>query len=255
VKTETIKQYTILHLYLLLLKEPLYVFLTQIFQHISPATWWEDFIEPVLQRETKENFKYLDIADLLNVFKMNWEKIFKYLDRDYRKYKYDGEYRLVNKIHRIRTIATHANDTDMSAFVFTESLANLLDFVKLIKAGENLMQKLEQDWIKHTRRLPAEQPVQRKEDGLKEKILSIIEEKVLLKAVSFEGLETDIKLSVDKTLLRLHSMRTFEEIMGFFNNAIHSERGIIVQQTLHKHGLHSFEDIKDEINMLYDMNC
>jgi hypothetical protein len=73
VKKETIREYTILFQYLLLLKEPTYVFLIQIFQHLSPTTWWEDFIEPVLHWETKDNFKYLDISDLLNILKMNWE--------------------------------------------------------------------------------------------------------------------------------------------------------------------------------------
>jgi hypothetical protein len=251
-KNEIVKQYTILYQYLLLLKEPLYIFLIQIFQHISPVTWWEDFIEGVLHHESKENFKYLDIADLLNVFKVNWERIFRYLDKNYRKYKYDNEYKLVNKVHYIRTIVAHANDADMSPFVFADSLAYLLDFAKLITARENLTHKLEQDWIKYTRQLPSEQSVLRQEDKLKEKILSVIEEKVLLKAVSFDGLEPDIKLSIDRTILRLHSMRTIEEIIGFFNNAMRSERGMFVQDALHKHCLLAFEDIKDEINAIYD---
>ncbi|MDR1458749.1 MAG: hypothetical protein LBI60_00820, partial [Bacteroidales bacterium] len=121
----------------------------------------------------------------------------------------------------------------------------------LIYAEDNLVQKLEQDWEKHTRRLPSENPIQLKEDKLKERIISVIEEKVLLKAVNFDGLEPNIKLSVDRTTLRLHSMRTVEEIVGFFNNAIHSERGLIVEKTLQKHGLSSFEDIRDEVNELY----
>jgi predicted RNA-binding protein with PIN domain len=45
-------------------------------------------------------------------------------------------------------------------------------------------------------------------------------------------------------------MRTIE-IMGFFNNAIRSERGMVVQDALHNNGLLSFEDIKDEINLIY----
>jgi hypothetical protein len=251
-KKETIKQYTILYQYLLLLKEPLYIFLIQIFQHLSPVTWWEDFIKPILQRENKENFKYLDIADLLNVFKMNWERIFRYADSDYHKYKYDNEYRVVNKVHRIRTTVAHANDIDMSPFVFTESLACLLDFSRIIHVEEKLVRLLEQDWAKYTRQLPSEAPAQHKEDKLRGKILSTIEEKVLLKAVNYEALEPEIKLSVDRTTLRLHSMRTIEEIIGFFNNAINSERGIVVQRALHEHGLPAFEDIKNEINALYD---
>jgi hypothetical protein len=249
--TQTVKQYTILFQYILLLKEPLYIFLIQIFQHLSPVTWWEDFIEPVLQRKDKENFKYLDIADLLNVFKMNWERIFQYLDKNYQRFNYNSEYKMVNKVHRIRTMVAHANDVDMSPFIFTESLACLLDFAKLICAKENLVQKLEQDWIKYTRQLPPEPPVQHKDDKLKERIFSLIEERVLLKAVNTEGLPSAIKLSVNRTMLRLHSMRTIEEIMGFFNNAIYSKRGLIVGKILREYGLQSFEDIKDEANELY----
>jgi hypothetical protein len=66
-----------------------------------------------------------------------------------------------------------------------------------------------------------------------------------------ETLPPDVKLSVDRTTLRLHSMRTIDEIMGFFNNAMHSARGIVVQDILHKNNLLSFEDIKDEINRIY----
>jgi hypothetical protein len=254
-KKETIKQYTILYQYLLLLKEPLYIFLIQIFQHLSPITWWEDFIEPVLQREDKENFKCLDIADLLNVFKMNWERVFQYLDKNHQKFKYDGEYKMVNKVHHIRNIVSHANDTDMSSFIFTESIACLIDFAKLIHTKENLIHHLEQDWIKYTRQFPPEKLVQRKGDKLKEKILSVIEEKVLLKAINFDDLEPDIKLSVDRTTLRLRSMRTIEEIVGFFSNAMRSERGLVVEKSLHEHGLYAFEDIKDEIAALYNNNC
>jgi hypothetical protein len=159
---------------------------------------------------------------------------------------------MVNKVHRIRTVVAHANDIDMSPFFFTESLAYLLDFAKLIHARENLVQKLEQDWIKYTRMFSPERSGQLKKDKIKEKILSVIEEKVLLKAVNIDGLEPDIKLSIDRTTLRLHSMRTIEEIMGFFTNAIHSERGMIVQKALNEYGLSSFEDIKNEVNELYN---
>jgi hypothetical protein len=152
-------------------------------------------------------------------------------------------------------MVAHANDVDMSPFVFTGSLACLLDFSKLICARENLIWKLEQDWIKYTRRFPSEQSIQQKEDKLKEKILSVIEEKVLLKAINFDRLEPNIKLSVDRTILRLHSMRTIEEIMGFFCNAIHSERGLVVEKSLHEHGLFAFGDIKDEITALYNDEC
>ena len=250
-KKETIREYTILYQYLLLLKEPMYIFLIQAFQHISPVTWWEDFIKPVLQRENKENFKYLDISDLLNVFKVNWEKIFSYMDKNYRKYKYDAEYKLVNKVHQIRTTVAHANEIDMSPRIFVNYLSCLLDFAKLVKAEESLVHKLEMDWMKHQKILPAKLDQLSKEGPLKEEILSIIENKVLLKAISCETLPPDIKLSIDRTMLRLNSMRTLDEIIGFFNGAILSDRGIIVQEALHNSGLLCFDDIKDEINSIY----
>jgi hypothetical protein len=250
-KKETIKQYTILYQYILLLKEPTYVFLIQTLQHLSPVTWWEDFIVPVLQRESKENFKYLDIADLLNVFKANWEKIFKYLDKSYYKNKYDREYKLVNKVHGIRTCVAHANDIDMSPFILVESLACLLDYARLVRANKPLVQKLELDWLKYQGALPEKPLHLQKDESLKNKILSIIENKVLLNAVSCDTLALDIKLSVDRTILRLNSMRTLEEIIGFFNGAASSERGRIVEEALHNNGLLAFADIKDEVNEAY----
>ena len=250
-KKETVKEYTILYQYLLLLKEPTYIFLIQVFQHISPVTWWEDFIEPVLEQETKENFKYLDIADLLNVFKINWETIFKYRDKEYCKYKYDKEYRLVNRIHRIRTIVAHANENDMSPFIFVDSLLYLLSYSKLINAPDTLVRKLGTDYKQYKDILPEKKICISNDEKTREKIIAVIENEVLLKAKSCENLPPDIRLSVDRTGMRINSMRTAEEIVGFLNNAIYSERGIIVQAALHKENLLTFESIKEEINRIY----
>jgi len=251
-KKETVRQYTVLYQYLLLLKEPTYIFLIQIFQHLSPSDWWEEFIEPVLQYENKENFKYLDMSDLLNVFKMNWKKIYKYLDRKHFKIEYDDGYKLINEVHRIRTIIAHANENEMSSFVFIDSLSCFIDYSRLIQADEIIIQKLELDWRKYRKILPEKRLKKSEEEKLKALILSVIENKVLLKAVNNDSLPADIRLSVDRTALRLYSMRTVEEIIGFFNNAIRSERGIAVHAALNKEGLLGFEDIKEEINKIYN---
>jgi hypothetical protein len=250
-KTKIVKQYTILYQFLLLLKEPTYIFLIQVLQHLSPARWWEEYIEPVLQLENKENFKYLDISDLLNVFKMNWENIFRYLDKQYHKFKYDEEYKLENRVHKIRTIVAHANDIDMSPLIFTDCLSNLSDYSKLIKTDAGITHKLEAEWRKSLQDLPSTGKTPLKNELIKENILSIIENKVLLEAINCMTLPQDIKLSIDRTTLRLQSMRTIEEIMGFFNNAMLSDRGIAVQKAMHKEGLLCFDDIKEEINNLY----
>jgi len=250
-KKETVREYTILYQYLLHLKEPTYIFLIQVFQHLSPRMWWEEYIEPVLQHENKENFKYLDMSDLLNVFKMNWENIFRYLDNHYSKYKYDKEYKLVCKIHNIRTVVAHANDIDMSPFILVDYLSGLLEYSKLIRADASLTLKLEAEWMKQQRELPEKKSKPHNDDNLRLELLTIIENKVLLKAVSCETLPRDIKLSIDRTIQRLHSMRTIEEIIGFFNGALQSERGLKVQKALNDNKLFGFDDIKDEINLVY----
>jgi hypothetical protein len=236
---------------MLLLKEPVYIFLIQVLQHLSPTTWWEDYIKPVLQRETKENFKYLDLSDMLNVFKLNLGRILKYQNKKHHGRQYNDTYKIVNQVHQIRTIVAHANDIDMSPFIFVDALASLLDFAGLIGADEALVQKLEIDWLKYKKALPQEKSKPPREEAVRENILSVIENKVLLEAVNCETLASDIKMSVDRTTLRLKSMRTLDEIMGFFNNAMRSERGMIVEDALHKNGLLSFEDIKEEINLIY----
>ena len=251
-KKETITHYTILYQYLLLLKEPTYIFIIQALQHIQPITWWEDFIEPVIQRENKENFKYLDIADLLNVIKMNWNHIFAYYDKNYYRYKYDDEYKLVQKVHKVRTDVAHANEIDMSSFIFVDSLLSLLDYAKLIRAKKSLIIRLDADWMKYKKLLPEKMPKPNKEKPVIEAILSVIENEVLLKAVNCDTLPPDIKKSVDRTTMRLRSMRTLDEIIGFFNAAAGSERGRVVEETLRKNGLLGFADIQKEIKEIYE---
>ena len=244
---KTIKEYTILFQYLLLLKEPTYIFLVQVFQHLSPSRWWEEYIRPVLQLETKDNFKYLDISDLLNVMKVNWVIIFSYLDKRFNRNKYENKYKLVSKIHQIRTIIAHANEIDMSPAIFIDSLSYLLDYAKLIKTDKALIEKLEYDLLKYRSALPKEPPEINDEKLLMEKILAVIENKVLFKALSCETLPPDIKLSIDRTILRLRSMRTLDDLKGFFTGSLQSDRGQTVQKELHRNGLPGFEDIKDEI--------
>lgn len=251
-KAETIHEYTTLYQYLLLLKEPTYRFLIQVFHHLSPLKWWEDYIEPVLKHEKKDNFKYLDVSDLLNVFKMNWDVIFKYLDKKFYKFKYDKEYKLVNKIHKLRTVVAHANDVDMSPYTFVDGLNNLWKFSKLIQADPELTEEIEGDLNNYKTDLPARRK-KPKEETVKLKILGIIEDRVMLKAKSCETLPADVKLSIDRTMLRLHSMRTLDEVHGILNNSLTSERGLEILAALRKEGLLAFEDVIDEINAIYTM--
>jgi len=250
-KSETVREYAILYQYLLHLKEPTYIFLIQAFQHLSPSNWWEDYIERVLEYERKENFRYLDIADLLNVMKVNWDAIFGYIDKTHFRFKYDGEYKLVGRIHRLRNTVAHANENEMSAFAFVDGLSDLLDYAKLLGAPLGLRRKLEPDLVKHGAELRSKTRPRNNDEELRKRLVGAIEDRVLLKAKSCDALAADVRLSVDRTVMRINSMRTAEEIVGFFNGAIQSERGKIVQFALHNNGLLGFEDIRDEINGIY----
>jgi hypothetical protein len=110
---------------------------------------------------------------------------------------------------------------------------------------------MELEWMKYQKTLPEKQAKTIKEETIRSDILTVIENKVLLKAINSEALPPHIKLSIDRTTLRLQSMRTLDEIVGFFNGALRSDRGRIVQEALHNEGLLGFEDIKDEINDVY----
>jgi len=61
--------------------------------------------------------------------------IFKYLDKGYKRSKYDREYKLANKVHGIRTIVAHAKENDMSPFVFVDSLSHHLEYSRSPKAS------------------------------------------------------------------------------------------------------------------------
>jgi hypothetical protein len=251
---KTIYQYTVLFQYLLLLKHPIYVFLIQIFQKLAPKAWWGNYIQPVVKDDEKINFKYLDIADLLNIFKINWETIFRHLDKKYYKYKYDNEFKIVDKFHQIRNIVAHANENDMNMMVFVDYLSDILKFSDLINVDEEIKQKIEMDLKKHKSKLPSEIPVNN-DRLLMEKIVRKIDDEVLLHAISCATLDPNIKISINRTTMRFHSMRTIEEIMGFFNGATErSEGGKKIKEELHKNGLRALEDIKAEINLMYEEN-
>jgi hypothetical protein len=179
-KKQTIVQYTILYQYLLLLKEPLYVFLSIVLQHLSPVTWWEEFILPILNGRSKANFKYLDFADLLNVLQYNWKRINKYLDKDDAVFTYNDNYRMVTRVHDIRTVVAHANDADMSQFVLVDCLSDLLEFAQFIGARE-IAAKLQDDLAKHRARLPAVKPKKPNTAKQKEEILELINARVILR--------------------------------------------------------------------------
>jgi hypothetical protein len=242
--------FTLLYQYLLIIKEPLYVFLAQTLQHLSPDSWWEKYFIPALADKNDKDFRYLDLIDLLNVLRKNWTAIRNYNEGDTSLYIYDDDYKLTGAILYIRNTVAHAREIQLSGRDFINYLSYILDFAGLIKAKKELIDSLEKKLKKYrdeiTRKEDKPRAAVRRED-----LIGYIEKETLFDAMICEGLRPDIKASVIRTIMRLKSMRTIEEIIGFFNGALESARGREVSEELHAHNLKAFIDIKDRINAEY----
>jgi hypothetical protein len=248
--------YTVLYQYLLLLKEPLYVFISQILQHISPQTWWEEFIAPHVQEKNNKNFKHLDFLDLVNILFYNWNVIKKYLKQNYTIQNCDRYYAVIDDIHFIRNFVSHAREAYMSRTVFLRHLSTLLDFAQLIhivNTNKKLIVVLEKDLQKYEEEYYLKGDDSDKNIS-KEKLISFIQSEVLGKAIECDALDPEIKASVRRTLMRIKYMRTTDEILGFFKGALKSPRGLEVTEALHSLGLKAFIDLADEINEKFSLS-
>jgi hypothetical protein len=240
--------FTVLYQYLLIIKEPLYVFLAQILQHLSPDRWWEEYISPVLKEKNDKDFRYLDLIDLLNILRKNWAAIYNYLEGDTATYVYNDDYKLTSAILYIRNIVAHAREIQLSPEDFINYLTYLLDFSIFINAKKDLTDKLKKDLQKYKNEiaLNKDKPVT---NIRREELISYIEKETLFDAMICESLRPDVKASIVRTIIRIKSMRTVEEIIGFFNGALDSPRGQEVSDELHAHNLKAFVDIKEAINV------
>jgi hypothetical protein len=240
--------FTILYQYLLIIKEPLYVFLAQTLQHLSPEHWWEEYISPVLTEKNNKDFRYLDLIDLLNILRKNWVSIFNYIEGDVSAYIYNDNYKLSSAMLYIRNIVAHAREIQLSPHDFINYLAYILDFANFIKAKDDVTDKLEKDLKKYRNEIAA-----KKEKTVvsirREDLINYIEKETLFDAIICENLMPDVKASIVRTVIRLKSMRTVEEIIGFFYGALNSSRGREVSKELHAHNLKAFEDIKNQISV------
>ncbi|MDR1970851.1 MAG: hypothetical protein LBQ46_02915 [Treponema sp.] len=240
-----IKMFTILYQYLLLIKESLYVFLAQVLQHLSPDSWWEKYFDPVLTEENNKDFRYLDLTDLLNILRKNWADIYNYLEKDDASYIYNDAYKMTGAMLYIRNTVAHAREIQLSPQDFVNYLEYILDFANFVKAKKDLIGKLENDLRKYRKEIASKEEKPRV-NLHREELINLIEKEVLFEAMICEALRPDVKASVVRTIIRLKSMRTVEEIIGFFNGALDSPRGREVSDELHAHGLKAFVDIKDQ---------
>jgi len=85
----------------------------------------------------------------------------------------------------------------------------------------------------------------------KQKLLLLIEKKVISPALNCTTLDRKTKSKVKNTEYRLEIQETAEGIIDFFEDALRATGGKKIRDTLHKNNLTAFEDISDEIFKLY----
>jgi hypothetical protein len=255
-KKNQILMYKKLYEYLLVLKDPLFVFLSEIVQHLSPGEWWELYIVPILGDKDKQDFRYLDIVDLLKVLQTNWGPIYSRLNNDKSGYVYDSNFALTAQVLQIRHTVAYANEINMSWQIFLKNMAALTEFAKFINAGEEVVDRLESDWIKYKNIAPDYKELRTdtaNDQKTRDSIVEDIEKDVLFNAMVSNSLPPDIKGSIVRTMIRLRSMRTSDEVLGFFKGSLKSPRGKEVTEALHECSLIAFADILDKIKEKYPL--
>ncbi|AEF82739.1 Swt1 family HEPN domain-containing protein [Leadbettera azotonutricia] len=250
-KKSEIVMYTKLYQYLLMLKDPLYVFISQILQHLSPDLWWEKYIVPYIEEKYNKDYKHLDFLDLINVLSHNWQPIKGFIKKNYSIPGCDRYVYVITDMHYIRNFVSHTRETNMSPYKYTKHLTTILDFAEFINAGEKIISALEKE-VQKTNQDYTFTVFDTESNVNREELINFIEKKVLSKAIEQgEVLDPSIKESLIRTIIRIKNMKTTDEILSFFNGALKSARGQRVRDELHSHGLKSFEDIAEEITRKY----
>lgn len=85
----------------------------------------------------------------------------------------------------------------------------------------------------------------------KQRILKIINDAVIAPALDCTELPAEIRRSVENTQNRLKLQTTAAGIIAFFTDALHSNTGKYICETLHAHKLKAFEDIEDVVRNAY----
>jgi hypothetical protein len=230
-----------------MLKDPLYIFISQILQHLSPDLWWEKYIVPYIEEKYNKDYKHLDFLDLINILYHNWKPIKGFIKKNYSIPDCDRYFYVISDMHYLRNFVSHTRETNISRYKFMKQLSTILDFAQFIRAGEKIISSLEKEYQKSKQ----EYTLTGYETEIninREELINFIEKNVLSKAVEQgDDLDPSIRESLIRTIIRIKNMKTTDEIISFFNGALKSSRGQMVRDELHAHGLKSFEDIQDEI--------
>lgn len=210
------------------------------FSKISPLYWWEKFVLPILNKadsqcnknSSYEDISSLDIYYLIKVLLGNWNELrnidAEACDRFSLKNK-----ELVNKVKEIRNEIAHQCYNPGKDLKYFDNDCLILETFALF-LDTNM-----------------DECIHELHNAEKEKVLNYISKEVLLPALNSKILDEKTKASVDNTYKRLLQTNRAREIIDFFNSSLEGIRGKEICDKLRECGLKAFEDIKNEINILY----
>ncbi|MCH5293204.1 MAG: hypothetical protein J1E07_05695 [Treponema sp.] len=207
---------------------------------LSPQFWRDDYVTRIFQKKgfLKDDWAHLYEIDsyyLLEILREYWRDFSTYSEsRFFTKENWDLFVNKKNKssIISIRNEVSHPEywNYEISTYnAWHESLEKAA--VALGSSLPELLYELHEPERK--------------------KILDIILNRVVNPALQSTVLPPEILKSIEDTKNRLEMQNTASGIMAFFTDALHSERGKQIYEAFEKHGMASFESIKDEVQKAY----
>lgn len=259
-----IKMFVTLYENILLLRNPLVDYLSEMLPSVYAGDWWEKAIINAFAIEQRDNekqryeknkkyylatshdiqtFDIFDISELIDILIFNWPSIVAHYHNNFS----DSKIKLLYKIKTIRNDISHPIEDKLSSDDFRKYIKYILDFSEFINTEKSVFAKLNKYIHFNEYAIVSDDSSNDK----KRKMLNLIEAKIIDPALKCENLNNEIKESLTRTLIRLEISETAEDINKFFRGALMSSRGEEVYKVLHQNKLLAFEDIRSEFTEIY----
>jgi hypothetical protein len=224
-----IKMFVTIYENLLLLRNPLVEYLSEILPSVYADNWWREAVINAFTIEKRDNekqkyekskkyymatshdiqtFDIFDISELIDILIFNWPSIAAH----YHYSSSDSKIGLLFKVKTIRNDISHPTEDKLSSDDYKKYIRYILDFSEFINAKKSVFMKLNKYIHFHEDIIVPNDSSNDK----KQKMLDLIEAKVIDPALRCASLNDEIKDSLTRTLIRLEISETVEDINNFF---------------------------------------
>ena len=224
--------------------EKLYVItplLAELLEKEMPKTsqQWKQKCDSILRQDKKfrkqwSYFYELDTYYLLKLLKSKWDELSNKYNTDF--FTNENEELFVSNrddsVLSIRNEIAHPEQWDYELELYNRWGSSLAHAAK--ELGSDLSKLLQQY-----------------HEPEKQRILKIIDDAVIAPALRCTALPAEIRQSVENTRKRLEIQNTATGIIAFFTDALHSNTGKSICDTLHAHKLKAFEDVENTVRDAY----